>query len=389
MGNCVIDYKSDLKIPLKNLNKLPLPYVGNKKKLASKIHETIVNNNINFHSVLDVFSGSASVSYIFKVMGKDVIANDILQYAYMNAISLIQNEGIALTEAQKEYLLYFQNPNRNFFVEKNYLGENLKGICKNENSESRYRKFTLKECQFLDNFRANLREFDPSHFALAFSAIAAIVLRLPFGNIDQSTDIMKHRIRQEKTYGKGSDRHDRRIGIYYDDKLNLNFEKWFLKYCGDYEQGQIPSQYNQKSEATNMDVYSILKNPPFEVDCVYFDPPYGGVSSNYAHMYRFFEEYFHQCIFEDLPYAKDALRFVGKPNYERNFSAMLEAAEKIPIWIFSYNDKSWQDIEHIAELVREHRENVVVETVSQDYKYIYREQCGNKTKAKEYLIIAH
>lgn len=456
-------------ILLKRIEKLPLPYTGNKKKLVYHLHKAIIKNNIEFNTVLDAFSGSATVSYMFKLMGKRVISNELLTSSYLNAVALVENPGVKLTEDEKEFLLYNQNPNKGTFVEDNYLGEG--------DNKSRFRKFTLKECRHLDNFRANIDELCGIHSqGIGLAANAAVIMRLPFGNADQSLDILKHRKKQQVTYGKCSDKHDRRIGIYYDDDLNLKFDKWFKKYVTDFTKGIQTPIYDKKIKraafltnlqqhvlrdcmvqgrlnqgqalaevdirlkhqknqlkghwsnngstemdfftksgtdwedckpgqgmrwwsfadldlpgsciATNTDVTGLLKSGFCDVDCVYFDPPYGGQSSDYATIYRFLEEYVYNVPLEELPHIQEnAYKFVKKACYETHFREMLVAAKHIPIWIFSYNDRSWRSIDDIVDLIREYKDNVIVEILNENYRYLYRKQQGRSDKSVEYLII--
>jgi len=458
---------------MKCIEKLPLPYTGNKKKLIYNIHDALKKHNLKFDTVLDAFSGSATVSFLFKMMGKQVLANDMLTSSYMNAVAFVENPGIKLSDEEKEFLLNNENSNKGTFVEDNYLGTEFRPKGKT----CRFNKFTLKECQHLDNFRANVDQLCDRYLeGISLAANAAVVLRLPFGNIDQSNDIMKHRLKQEKNYGKNSETHDRRIGIYYDDEYNLKFNKWFNKYTNDFikageaaqqpsdeikvkranffanlqqhvlrdcfvggrmHHGQVLSEINprldhQKNQlkkhftnedssemnfhsdqgdlrkpgqgmkwwtfadmkmpgsclAVNMDVIKLLQSDFCKVDCVYFDPPYGGQSSDYTTMYRFLEEYIYSKELENLTHLENSQRFIKKKSYEDHFVKMLESSEYIPIWLFSYNDSSWNGIEYITDLIKRFRKNVIVEVLSDDYRYLYRKKQGRKTQSKEYLIIA-
>ncbi len=458
---------------LRCIEKLPLPYTGNKKKLITSLHSAIIKHNLEFETVLDAFSGSATVSFLFKMMGKRVLANDLLTCSYMNAVAFVENPGIKLSEEEKKYLLHHQNPNKGTFVEDNYLGS----AYRKSGQTCRFNKFTLKECRDLDNFRANIDDCCGRYLeGLGLAANAAVVMRLPFGNVDQSIDILKHRVKQEKSYGKDSEKIDRRIGIYYDDLYNLKFDKWFLKYVNDFmkvvpvvapgheakikraaflanlqqhvlrdcfvggrmHHGQVlaevqPRLDHQKNQlkkhiindgssemnfttqrdrgrrpgeglkwwtfadmdlpgsclATNMDAIDLLKSGFCNVDCVYFDPPYGGQSSDYGTMYRFLEEYIYSDELENLPHIKShAQKFVKKKTYEENFVEMLEAAKSIPLWLFSYNDSSWKDIEYIKELICNQGRKVSVEVLAGDYRYLYRKKQGRKKQSSEYLLIA-
>ncbi len=457
---------------IKQIIKLPLPYTGNKKKLLYHMHDAINKYNLQFDTVLDAFTGSASVAMLFKLMGKKVIANDLLTSSYMNAVAFAENPGIKLSEDDKNYLLYHDNTHKGSFVQDNYLGQNSNSV--------RFKKFTLKECQHLDNFRANVDELCGIYpQSLSMAANAAVVLRLPFGNVDQSHDILKHRKKQAAAYGEGSEKHDRRIGIYYDADLNLRFDKWFPKYVNDFmscnrksptgspfeqkikraaflanlqqhvlrdcmvagrlHQGQALAEVgirlkHQKNQlkahwsnegstemdfftkagsdwtdnkpgqgmrwwtfadldfsgsclATNMDIIALL-NTGIKVDCAYFDPPYGG-GVDYASIYRFLEEYIYSTPLEDLPHIKaSANRFVKNKGYEEHFRDMLQAATQIPLWIFSYNNYSWRGVDDIVEIIRDYKDDVQVEVLDGDYRYLYRKKQGRDSRATEYLIIA-
>lgn len=468
-SNDPVRFTPSYTVAMKQLEKLPLPYTGNKKKIAPHIQDALIRHDVKFKVVLDAFTGSGTVAYLFKMMGKRVIANDLLTSSYLNAVAFVENPGVRLTEDDKEFLLHHQNANKGVFVEENYLGKEFRPKGKS----CRFNKFTLKECKHLDNFRANIDELCGIHSqSVGLVANAAVVMRLPFGNVDQSINIMKHRLRQEKNYGKSSGNHDRRIGIYYDEEYNLKFDKWFKKYVSDFARGiptdgelvpekikrasflanlqqhvlrdcmvegrfhrgqalceikerlahqknQLKGNWGNKGStemdfftqsgrpgqglkwwtlqndlsgscvATNMDVVELLKSGACDVECAYFDPPYGGNSSDYATIYRFLEEYIYSQELEDLPHMQSyTSRFVKKRTYEQNFVEMLEAATHIPIWLFSYNDRSWKDIDYITDIIKQFKSDVQVEVLTSEYRYLYSKKQGRDQKSCEYLIIA-
>ena len=124
-----------------------------------------------------------------------------------------------------------------------------------------------------------------------------------------------------------------------------------------------------------------------DVDCAYFDPPYGGASSDYAALYRFFEEYIYEQPLEDLPHYEKMQRFSKKKNYGEHFEQMLEAARSIPTWIFSCNDSSWEGLDHIVKLVKKFKKNVIVESILYGYKYRDKKKKG-RISENEHLILA-
>lgn len=393
-------------IPVKKIGKLPLPYTGNKKKLVYLIYNTLIKYDVKFDSVLDAFAGSGSVSLLFKLLGKRVFSNDLLTSSYLNSVTFVENPGVRISEEEKHFLLYNQNSNKNTFVEDNYLGTQFRAA----NKECRFNKFTLKECQHLDNFRANVDDLGELYSqSLSMIANAAVIMRLPFGNVDQSNDIMSHRKRQQEYYGKGSKKHDRRIGIYYNEEMNLNFNKWFSKYADDFmlsltsvdrdlnaiKDKRTPFLDNLQQHAdeqhltTNMHITDLLWENGCSVDCAYFDPPYGGPASDYATIYRFLEEYIYSEKLENLPHISVHKNdFVKKENYEDSFVGMLNTAQHIPIWMFSYNNNSWKDVEYICGIIRQFKKDIIIETLTNDYRYFYRKKKGRTKKSSEYLIIA-
>src|SRR5688572_19434019 len=75
-----------------------LRYMGNKNKLLPWIWENVAD--LEFDSVLDLFSGTASVAYLFKAMGKRVVTNDFLKFAHDLATATVANNGAKLSDEQ-------------------------------------------------------------------------------------------------------------------------------------------------------------------------------------------------------------------------------------------------------------------------------------------------
>lgn len=69
-------------------------YQGSKRRLLPWLGEEFAR--LDFDSALDLFSGTASVSYLLKCMGKQVTSNDLLSFNREIAEALIVNEGTLL-----------------------------------------------------------------------------------------------------------------------------------------------------------------------------------------------------------------------------------------------------------------------------------------------------
>lgn len=65
-------------------------YYGSKKRLLSWISSAL--SDLEFESVLDVFGGTATVSLLFKSLGKKVFYNDILMSSSLQAKALLSNK---------------------------------------------------------------------------------------------------------------------------------------------------------------------------------------------------------------------------------------------------------------------------------------------------------
>lgn len=70
-------------------------YQGSKARLAGWLGEIFAP--LSFDTALDLFSGTASVAYLLKTMGKGVTTNDLLASAAVSADALVVNEDTRLT----------------------------------------------------------------------------------------------------------------------------------------------------------------------------------------------------------------------------------------------------------------------------------------------------
>ena len=73
-----------------------LRFMGSKFRLLPWIYEVVAT--LEFDTVLDPFSGSGSVAYLFKTMGKQVTASDFLNFSATIAKATVENPGVRLSE---------------------------------------------------------------------------------------------------------------------------------------------------------------------------------------------------------------------------------------------------------------------------------------------------
>ena len=134
-------------------------YMGSKNKLLSDIWR--VASQFKFDNVIDLFSGSGIVGYMFKSHGKNVISNDYMALSAMFAKAMIENNKVLLTQDESISLL---KPNKlnDHFVEKTF--------------KDLY--FTNEDNKLIDTIRCNIRAVkNPYKKAIAISALMRSCLK--------------------------------------------------------------------------------------------------------------------------------------------------------------------------------------------------------------------
>src|SRR6266702_6223089 len=71
-----------------------LRYMGSKYRLAPQLAEVFAE--VGGRTALDAFSGSGVVSYLLKVLGYQVMANDFLMFPGIIASATVVNQGATL-----------------------------------------------------------------------------------------------------------------------------------------------------------------------------------------------------------------------------------------------------------------------------------------------------
>ncbi|HUS51291.1 MAG TPA: DNA adenine methylase [Candidatus Paceibacterota bacterium] len=368
-GKSVETLDSRLSMINKQLSLFKNPYVGNKRKIIPQIIKTLDKYNIEYKSVLDLFSGSAFVSMAMKMLGKVVYSNDLLSSSYIYSLAYIENPGYILSDEEKEALL------EPVIVEEEPFLLTISDRFKE--------RFTESEIKFLRNINFNItkvlcsnndREECIYKSALAFACLQMYIIEKCFVGGRMSNNQVLAKVEHRLS-------HQRNCGSEMTGKG--------IRWIGDI----YPKDPNKgKHQSYNLDAISLIEQCTDEfvknIDLVYIDPPYGGLSSDYAEMYQFFEEYFSggkdYRNFIDIKENGD--KFVNKENYGKNFAEMIKLLNRFPCLVISYNNGGWAKIENILDIIKKHRKSVIVEEFDYDYKY--RIQENRDDKAKEYLIIA-
>src|SRR2546425_5542289 len=139
-------------------------YMGSKRALLDFIWHAV--EPLRFDTVLDAFSGSGCVAYMFKAHGKTVTANDHLEYAYHIVNASIANNREQLNDSDIALLLK-HNRHRKKFIQRTF----------------RRLYFADEENKFLDNVCSNIPALASGHKrSLAVASLCrACIKRRPRG----------------------------------------------------------------------------------------------------------------------------------------------------------------------------------------------------------------
>ena len=332
-------------------------YMGSKKSLLQFIWDTV--KQVKFQTVLDAFSGSGCVAQMFKARGKQVMANDHLEYSYHLANATVANSSERLSEEEIRKLL---QPNRR---SRRFIQRTFKGIY-----------FTDDENKFLDNISYNIRLLDsPFKRSLAIAALCrACVKRRPRGIF---TFI-------------GLDKYD-------DGRLDLrmhlrdHFRRAIMEFNHSvYDNGYQCFTYNE-------DVFNLKISSP---DLVYFDPPYVTPHSDndYLRRYHFVEglcSYWERPGSEILHHTKTKklkkypTSFASKTTIYDAFDRLFEKFGS-SIIVISYSSNCLPGKNELVDMLKNHKRAVTVESFRHRYSFgTHNHKVNNPTNlVDEYLFIA-
>ena len=330
----------------------PTKFMGSKEKMVAHIWEAV--KDVEFDSVLDLFSGSGVVSYMFKAAGKRVISNDYMTMCEATALALIENNSVTLSDEEIDELL-FESPFIDRFVQKTF--ENL--------------YFTDEDNMTIDKIRANIKCIE-DRFKRAI-AIAALVRAC-----------VKKRPRGIFTY----------VGDRYDDgrkDLALSIEEQFRSAARLINAAVFDN--GQRNRALLGDAMSV----EHKVDLIYIDPPYYSPFSDneYVRRYHFVEGLSRDWRGVDLQWQTKTRKFKGYPTpFSTNqgawdaFDELFERFSDSTI-VVSYSSNGLPNREELTALLARYKEKV--EVVSIDHIYSFGNQPhkirNNRNRAKEYLFV--
>lgn len=332
----------------------PTRFMGSKSKLLSEIW--LVASQFNVDTVVDLFSGSGIVGYMFKAQGKSVISNDYMAMSATFTKAMIENNTVTLPLEEAEQLLVAHKESDHFVSTK------FQGLY-----------YTDEENDLIDTLRTNIAAIrDPYKHAIAMTAlIRACTKKRPRGIF---------------TY----------TGHRYDDgrkDLQKSLAEQFLDAVeavnsAVFDNGKV----NRSKHGDAMDLRVE------QADLVYIDPPYySPLSDNeYVRRYHFVEGLARDWKGVEIQEHTQTKKFKSYPTPFSTRKGAADAFDRLfkkfanSILIVSYSSNSLPTQDEMVAMMAKYKEHV--EVIPIDYKYSFGNQNEAKThrnSVQEYLFVGY
>ena len=282
-------------------------------------------------TVLDAFGGSQSIAYMMKQLGKRTLTNDFMSFNNHIGKALIENTSVTLLPNDLEILFSENNSPEDFNLMEKLFTDLF---------------FTREEAAFADSFRSNVGKLDnPLKQSLAFTVMCRSMTRkVTMGHFAHT---------QALNYAADPAR------IKRNRSLIRPLKELFLELLPQYNAAVFDNGlYNKSYNENVLDLLPRLEG----VDLVYFDPPYCNSHADYQSFYHLLEtfvEYWKNKEFVNGTKRYEPKRYSGfDKNSEAvdNLRRMFELSTDIPLWLVSYNDRSYPDIETMTSMIEPYRD---------------------------------
>ena len=332
----------------------PTRFMGSKRKLLSKIWSVASQFNVN--TVVDLFSGSGIVGYMFKAQGKSVISNDYMAMSATFTKAMIENNTVTLPLEEARQLLVTQKESDHFVSTK------FQGLY-----------YSDEENDLIDTLRANISAIrDPYKHAIAMTAlIRACTKKRPRGIFTYTG----HR------YDDGRKDLQKPLAEHFLDAVKAVNSAVF-------DNGKA----NRSKQGDAMDLRVE------QADLVYIDPPYySPLSDNeYVRRYHFVEGLARDWKGVEIQEHTQTKKFKSYPTPFSTRKGAADAFDKLfkkfasSILIVSYSSNSLPTQDEMVALMAKYKQHV--EVIPIDYKYSFGNQNEAKThrnSVQEYLFVGY
>ena len=346
----IVQEKMSLLPPINQQHKYPSTrFMGSKSKLIDAIWN--VSKEFDFNTVLDLFSGSGVVGYMYKCHDKEVTSNDYMAMAATFSKALIENSKTILLPDEVNHILC--ETETDGFVETVF-----KGLY-----------FSDEENHLIDVIRTNIDKIEDSYK----EAIAtASLIRA----------CMKKRPRGIFTYtGKR----------YIDGRQDLqkSFEQQFREAVDAINNAVFDNgKQNKSSWADSMNLIET------NYDLVYMDPPYYTPQSDneYVRRYHFVEGLARNWEGVTIQEETKTKKFKSYPTPFSTREGAITAFQSLfhkysnSILIISYSSNSQPTKEEMIDLLSSVKKNVRV--IPLDYTYSFgTRKTVKRNNVQEYLFV--
>ena len=332
----------------------PTRFMGSKSKLLSEIWS--VASQFKANSVVDLFSGSGIVGYMFKAQGKAVVSNDYMAMSATFTKAMVENSSVTLPLEEARELLVSHRESDHF------VASTFKDLY-----------YTDEENDLIDTLRTNIAAIkDQYKHAIAMTAlIRACIKKRPRGIF---------------TY----------TGQRYNDgrkDLQKTLSQQFLEAVeavnkAVFDNGQI----NRSNQGDAIDLRVE------QADLVYIDPPYySPLSDNeYVRRYHLVEGLARYWKGVEIQQHTQTKKF---KSYPTPFATRKGAADAFAhlfkrfansILIVSYSSNSLPTQDEMVTIMAKYKEHV--EVIPVNYKYSFGNQGEAKThrnSVQEYLFVGY
>jgi DNA adenine methylase len=328
-------------------------YMGSKTKLLDAIWTAA--RPFETDTVVDLFSGSGVVGYMFKAQGKRVISNDHMAMSAGFTRAMVQNSDVTLAPAAARQLLVAEGEIDSF------VRDTFSGLYYSPDDELA-----------IDVLRTNIRALPQS--AERDIALAALMRAC-----------MKKRARGIFTY----------TGLRYDDgrkDLQTSLADHFLN-AVDAVNGAVFSN-GAESVARHGDA---MDCPIPEGALVYMDPPYWSPLSDneYVRRYHFIEGLARdwqgveiQVHTKTRKFKSYETPFKTRAGATTAFDVLLERCAGCPV-IISYSSNSEPTLEEMKKIIGRHKKSLNVVRLNHTYSFGTQgwKKTDNNNAAEEFLFV--
>lgn len=329
-----------------------LRFMGSKYRLLPWIWEVL--REIDFDTALDACSGSGCVAYLLKAMGKQVAANDFLNFSATIARATTENPGTRLNTHDVELILSYDSRHQHF------IERTFRGIF-----------FTPEDLRFLDRAWWNVAKLkDVYKRAIVMSALVrSCAKRQPRGVFTVGGDPEHYKDRRRD--------------------LRLSLHEHFFEQVEVFN--KVAFDNGKSNRARRGDVFDVDPTP---FDLVYIDPPYVPRSDDncYIKRYHFLEGL--SCYWKDQEiletsqvkkirkrYTPFSYRSTAADAFDRLFSLFSDN-----IIVLSYSSNGFPNLEILVDKMRKYKPRVAVQ--EKGYRYHFgTHQAASRNEVREYLII--